>query len=208
MDKTWHTLVAGERADKLAKENDLEMVDQKYFFTQFRYDALQRAKEKQKLMLDSEKTKKTSLNLYERPYLGTVGAIALDKNGNLAAATRTGGMTNKMTGRIGDSPIIGSGTYADNDSVAVSCTGTGDIYMRVNAAHEVSALYKYKTSDVQKAAEETVKEVVALGGSGGIISIDKSGKTGFAWTKDKLGMYHGEARLGAKPVVYWPLGEK
>ena len=208
MDKTWHTLVAGEGADKLAKENDLEMVDQKYFFTQFRYDALQRAKEKQKLMLDSEKTKKTSLNLYERPYLGTVGAIALDKNGNLAAATSTGGMTNKMTGRIGDSPIIGSGTYADNDSVAVSCTGTGDIYMRVNAAHEVSALYKYKTSDVQKAAEEAVKEVATLGGSGGIISIDKSGKTGFAWTKDKLGMYHGEARLGAKPVVYWPLGEK
>uniref|UniRef100_UPI002156485E isoaspartyl peptidase/L-asparaginase n=1 Tax=Campylobacter concisus TaxID=199 RepID=UPI002156485E len=120
-------------------------------------------------MLDSEKTKKTSLNLYERPYLGTVGAIALDKNGNLAAATSTGGMTNKMTGRIGDSPIIGSGTYADNDSVAVSCTGIGDIYMRVNAAHEVSALYKYKTSDVQKAAEEAVKEVAALGGSGGII---------------------------------------
>ena len=87
MDKTWHTLVAGEGADNLAKENGLEMVDQKYFFTQFRYDALQKAKEKQKLLLDSEKAKKTSLNLHERPYLGTVGAIALDKNGNLAAAT-------------------------------------------------------------------------------------------------------------------------
>ena len=159
MDKTWHTLVAGEGADKLAKENGLEMVDQKYFFTQFRYDALQKAKEKQKLLLDSEKAKETSLNLHERPYLGTVGAIALDKNGNLAAATSTGGMTNKMTGRIGDSPIIGSGTYADNDSVAVSCTGTGDIYMRVNAAHEVSALYKYKTQDVQKAAEDAVAQV-------------------------------------------------
>ena len=208
MDKTWHTLVAGEGADKLAKENGLEMVDQKYFFTQFRYDALQKAKEKQKLLLDSEKAKKTSLNLHERPYLGTVGAIALDQNGNLAAATSTGGMTNKMTGRIGDSPIIGSGTYADNDSVAVSCTGTGDIYMRVNAAHEVSALYKYKTQDVQKAAEDAIAQVKALGGSGGIISIDKNGHTGFAWTKDKLGMYHGEARLGAKPIVYWPLGEK
>ncbi|MFC2345015.1 isoaspartyl peptidase/L-asparaginase family protein [Campylobacter sp.] len=159
MDKTWHTLVAGKGADKLAKENGLEMVDQKYFFTQFRYDALQKAKEKQKLLLDSEKAKETSLNLHERPYLGTVGAIALDKNGNLAAATSTGGMTNKMTGRIGDSPIIGSGTYADNDSVAVSCTGTGDIYMRVNAAHEVSALYKYKTQDVQKAAEDAVAQV-------------------------------------------------
>ena len=88
----------------------LKMVDQKYFFTQFRYDVLQRAKEKQKLMLDSEKTKKTLLNLYERPYLGTVGAIALDKNSNLGVTTSTGGMINKMTDRIGDSPIIGSGT--------------------------------------------------------------------------------------------------
>ena len=105
-----------------------------------------------------------------------------------------------MTGRIGDSPIIGSGTYADNDSVAVSCTGIGDIYMRVNAAHEVSALYKYKTQDMQKAAEDAVAQVKSLGGSGGIISIDKLGKTSFAWTKNKLGMYHGEARLGGKKL--------
>lgn len=206
MDKTWHTLVAGEGADKLAKENGLEMVDQKYYFTQHRYDQLVKAKKEKQPLLDSEKTKKMSgVSLKEETYLGTVGAVALDKNGNLAAATSTGGMTNKMTGRIGDSPIIGSGTYADNDSVAVSCTGSGDIYMRVNAAHEVSALYKYSTHDVQKAAEKAIEEVSALQGRGGIISIDKYGNTGFAWTKDKLGMYYGEARIGSQPVVYWPL---
>lgn len=211
MDKTWHTLVAGEGADKLAKKYGLEMVDQKYFYTDFRHDALIKAKEKEQILLDSEKAgdkKKISMLMNERPYLGTVGAIALDKNGNLAAATSTGGMTNKMTGRIGDSPIIGSGTYADNDSVAVSCTGTGDIYMRVNAAHEVSAYYKYKDSNVQKAAEQTIDQIKHLGGTGGIISIDKNGKTGFAWTKKDLGMYHGEARLGEKPIVYWPLETK
>lgn len=212
MDNTWHTLVAGEGADKLAKKHGLEMVHQKYFFTQHRYDQLKKAKEQEQLLLDSEnsKTKKTSSIKIkkEEPYLGTVGAIALDKNGNLAAATSTGGMTNKMTGRIGDSPIIGSGTYADNDSVAVSCTGSGDIYMRVNAAHEVSAFYKYKGEDVQKAAEAAVAQVKALDGRGGIISIDKNGKTGFAWTKEALGMYHGEARIGSEPIVYWPLGEE
>lgn len=207
MDKTWHTLVAGEGADKLAKENGLEMVDQKYYFTQKRYDQLKKAKEKQQLMLDSDKNKKASLNSKTEPYLGTVGAIALDKEGNLAAATSTGGMTNKMTGRIGDSPIIGSGTYADNDSVAVSCTGTGDIYMRVNAAHEVSAYYKYAGGDVQKAAQNAIDQVAKLGGSGGVISIDKDGKIGFAWTKDKLGMYHGEAKVGSEPIVHWPLGK-
>lgn len=210
MEKTWHTLIAGEGADKLAKANGLEMVEQEYYFTQKRFDQLKKAKEKQQLMLmkDNDKNDKlATLKDKAEPYLGTVGAIALDKNGNLAAATSTGGMTNKMTGRIGDSPIIGSGTYADNDSVAVSCTGTGDIYMRVNAAHEVSAHYKYAGGDVQKAAQNAIKQVDALGGSGGIISIDKNGKIGFAWTKHKLGMYHGEAKVGSEPIVHWPVGK-
>lgn len=120
---------ARKGADKLAKENGLEMVEQKYYFTQHRYDQLVKAKEKKQLLLDSEKTKKISgVSLNEETYLGTVGTITLDKNGNLAASTSTGGMTNKMTGRIGDSPIIGSSKYTDNDSVAVSCKGSGDIY--------------------------------------------------------------------------------
>lgn len=207
MDKTWHTLIAGEGADKLAKENALKMVEQKYFFTKTRYDQLQDAKNKEsKPLLDSNRS--SYLGNYTEPYLGTVGAIALDSQGNLAAATSTGGMTNKMTGRIGDSPSIGSGNYADNDSVAVSCTGTGDIFMRVVAAHEVSALYKYKKLSVQQAAQETINQVASLGGDGGIIAIDKDGNTGFAWTKNTLGMFHGIAKVGGKVEVFWPVDKK
>lgn len=207
MDKTWHTLIAGDGADKLAKENNLQMVDQKYFFTKTRYEQLQDAKKQEnKPLLDSNKS--ANLGNYTEPYLGTVGAIALDSRGNLAAATSTGGMTNKMTGRIGDSPSIGSGNYADNDSIAASCTGTGDIFMRVVAAHEVSSLYKYKNLSVQQAAEETINQVAKLGGEGGIIAIDKNGNTGFAWTKDTLGMFHGVAKANGKIEVFWPLGNK
>lgn len=206
MDKTPHTLIAGEGADKLAKNNGLEIVDQKYFYTDHRYKQLQDAKKSKEVLLDSDKAK-AHLGISTEPYLGTVGAIALDKNGNLAAGTSTGGTTNKMTGRIGDSPIIGAGNYANNDSVAVSCTGIGDIYIRVAAAHEVASLYKYKKLSIEKAAQETIKEVAALGGTGGIISIDKNGKVGYAWTKDKLGMYHGEARVGEEPKVFWPLAK-
>lgn len=208
MEKTPHTLMAGEGVDKFAKANGLEMVNQKYFYTKSRYDQLQDAKKTDKTLLDSDKRAQAHLGVSTEPYLGTVGAIALDRDGNLAAATSTGGMTNKMTGRIGDSPIIGSGTYADNDSVAVSCTGTGDIYIRVSAAHEVSALYKYKKLSPSKSAQKTIEQIAELGGTGGIIVIDKNGKPGYAWTKDKLGMYHGEMRIGGKPKVFWPLGEK
>lgn len=209
MDKIPHTLIAGEGADKLAKAHKLEMVSQKYFFTEHRYKQLQDAKKSKEILLDSDKAKKKAhLGISTEPYLGTVGAIALDKHGNLAAGTSTGGTTNKMTGRVGDSPIIGAGNYANNDSVAVSCTGTGDIYIRVSAAHEVSALYKYKNLSAQKAAEETIRQVAKLGGTGGIIAIDKNGKTGYAWTKDKLGMYHGEARIGEEPKVFWPVAKK
>ncbi|AJC91401.1 L-asparaginase, type 2 (Ntn hydrolase superfamily) [Campylobacter subantarcticus LMG 24377] len=206
MDKTPHTLIAGEGADRLAKNSSLEIVDQKYFYTDHRYKQFQEAKKSKEVLLDSDKAK-AHLGINTEPYLGTVGAIALDKNGNLAAGTSTGGTTNKMTGRIGDSPIIGAGNYANNDSVAVSCTGTGDIYIRAVAAHEVASLYKYKKLPIEKAAQETIKEVAALGGTGGIISIDKNGNVGYAWTKDKLGMYHGEARIGEEPKVFWPLAK-
>ncbi|MFG5149542.1 isoaspartyl peptidase/L-asparaginase family protein [Campylobacter lari] len=204
MEKTPHTLISGEGADKLAKKHGLEIVGQKHFFTEHRYKQLQEAKKSKEVLLDSDKAK-AHLGINTEPYLGTVGAIALDKNGNLAAGTSTGGTTNKMTGRIGDSPIIGAGNYANNDSVAISCTGTGDIYIRVAAAHEVAALYKYKKLSIQEAVEETIKQIAKLGGTGGIISIDKNGKVGYAWTKDKLGMYHGEAKIGEEPKVFWPL---
>ncbi|ABS44579.1 putative L-asparaginase [Campylobacter jejuni subsp. doylei 269.97] len=206
MEKTPHTLIAGEGADKLAKENELEIVSQKYFYTPHRYKQLEDAKKSKEILLDSDKAK-AHLGNYTEPYLGTVGAIALDKEGNLAAGTSTGGTTNKMTGRIGDSPIIGAGNYADNDSVAISCTGTGDIFIRSIAAYKVSALYKYKKLSVQKAAEQSIDEVAKLGGTGGIISIDKNGNVGYAWTKDKLGMYHGEARVGQEPRVFFPVAK-
>ncbi len=206
MDKTKHTLIAGEGADKLARENGLEMVDQKYYFTQHRWEQLEEAKKKEELLLDSDK-QRAHLGLYTEPYLGTVGAAALDSKGNLAAGTSTGGMTNKMTGRIGDSPIIGAGNYADNDSLALSCTGTGDIFIRVATGHEASALYKYKKLSATKAAEEAIKQVAALGGTGGIVSVDKNGNPGYAWTKDKLGMFHGEARVGQEPKVFFPVAK-
>ena len=200
MDKTWHTLLAAEGAEKLAKENGLEIVDQKYFFTQLAADRLKEAQEKNKLMLDHDKL---SMSNYVSPYLGTVGAVAFDSNGNIAAGTSTGGMTNKMTGRIGDSPIVGSGNYADNSSVGLSCTGTGDIFMRVSAAHEVAALYKYKNLSLQEALDEALAQVSELNGEGGMVAIDKYGNPSFAITKGEgMGMYHGMARVGEEVKVF------
>ena len=202
MDKTWHTLLAGEGAEKLAKDNGLEIVDQKYFFTQLAADRLKEAQDKQKLMLDNDKSA-SSLGDYVSPYLGTVGAVALDSNGNIAAGTSTGGMTNKMTGRVGDSPIVGSGNYADNSSLGLSCTGTGDVFMRVSAGHEASALYKYKNLSLQDALNEALSQVAELNGEGGIVAIDKDGNPGFALTKGEgMGMYHGMARVGESVVVF------
>jgi beta-aspartyl-peptidase (threonine type) len=213
-DKTWHTLIAGDGADALARKYGLTMVDQHYYFTDFRYQSYldAKAKESNKAYIDHEKidnkkTSKAHLGMYTDPYLGTVGALALDKQGNLVAGTSTGGMTNKMAGRVGDSPIIGSGTYADNNGLAVSCTGSGDIFMRVNAAHEANALYKYRKLSPTKAAEAAIAEVAALGGTGGIISVNAKGETGFAWTKDKLGMYHGVARGNEAPKVFFPVAK-
>jgi beta-aspartyl-peptidase (threonine type) len=214
-DTTWHTLIAGDGADVLAKKHGLVMVDQHYYFTEFRYNQLldAKAKETDKAFIDHEKidaakkTSKVHLGLYTDPYLGTVGALALDKKGNLAAGTSTGGMTNKMAGRVGDSPIIGSGTYADNEGLAVSCTGSGDIFMRVNAAHEANALYKYKGLTPTKATEGAIEQVKNLGGTGGIISLNAKGETGFAWTKANLGMYHGVARGSEEPQIFFPVAK-
>ena len=211
-DATWHTLIAGDGADKLAEANGLEMVDPKYFHTEARYQQLLKAKEKagDKTFIDHEKIdkpKKQSMLRPEEPYLGTVGAIALDKKGNLAAGTSTGGMTNKMAGRIGDSPIIGSGTYADNEGLAISCTGSGDIFMRVNAAHEANALYKYKNMTPEQAAQGSIDQVKALDGRGGIIALDAKGVVGFGWTKQDLGVYRGVARGDAAPEIFFPVAK-
>jgi len=129
-----------------------------------------------------------------------VGAVALDQAGNLAAATSTGGLTNKRFGRVGDSPIVGAGTWAENESVAVSATGTGEMFMRGVAAHDIAALVKYKGLAPQKAADEVLEKVRAIGGRGGVVVLDRSGEAVFSFTTE--GMYRGFAGATARPEIH------
>ena len=159
MSKTRHVLLAGEGAEKFAEEMKVERVENSYFSTPERLEELQRARAKQ---TDRE------------GHQGTVGCVALDKQGNLAAGTSTGGLTNKMFGRVGDSPIIGAGTYADNATCAVSCTGTGEEFIRNAVAYDLSAQMAYKQSSLAAAMEKVLTEKLARG-IGGIIAVDRAG---------------------------------
>lgn len=151
-----HVLLSGKGASEFAREQGLEMVDSSYFYTEERWNSLQK-------ILNAEKH-------------GTVGCVVLDKYGNLAAGTSTGGMTNKKYGRIGDSPIIGAGTYANNKTCAISATGHGEFFIRYTVAHDISALMEYKKLSLSEAANLVVNEKLAdVGGSGGIIAVDKDG---------------------------------
>ncbi|RYY89129.1 MAG: isoaspartyl peptidase/L-asparaginase, partial [Chitinophagaceae bacterium] len=184
MDRSEHVMMIGAGAEKFAQQQGLELVDPSYFATQRAWRALQRAKS-----LDSAKasqqqgtpvTPRQGALLRQpgnRDYkYGTVGAVALDKLGNLAAATSTGGMTNKKYGRVGDAPIIGAGTFASNSTCAVSCTGWGEFFIRLSVARSVSDLMEYKGWSVKQAADELIhKKVPALGGDGGLIALDKDG---------------------------------
>jgi L-asparaginase / beta-aspartyl-peptidase len=153
MEQTKHVLLVRDGAEKFAAEAGLEIVDPAWFFDQKRYDALQRAQKH-----------------------GTVGAVALDKAGNLAAATSTGGMTNKKTGRVGDTPIIGAGTYANNNTCAVSATGHGEYFIRYAVSHDISALMEYKGLTLTEACHETIfNKLLPVGGTGGVIAVDKAG---------------------------------
>src|SRR5207247_5111015 len=147
------------------------LVNEKYFFTRQRRDALQKIKKSEKH--GGVGDKKFFISEHDRH--GTVGAGALDKAGNLAAATSTGGTTNKLPGRIGDTPVIGAGTYANNQTCAVSCTGDGEYFIRAAAAHEVSALMKHRGMKLQEAAQAALDAVKELGGTGGLIAIDRNG---------------------------------
>lgn len=163
-----HVLLMGEGAKEFGKGFDIKEVDDDYFHDQFRYDQWQKVKGTDAVQLDhSDKEKK---------YLGTVGAVALDQSGNLAAATSTGGMTNKKFGRVGDSPIIGLGTYANNKTCAISCTGSGEYLMRAVTAYDVSARMEYKNISLEAAANEAILErLTAIKGDGGLIGIDAQG---------------------------------
>jgi beta-aspartyl-peptidase (threonine type) len=178
MERSPHVMMVGAGAEKFAKEQKLQIVDPSYFYSEPRFKQLQKAREEDILKLDhSTDTTGSTLPIFlEGRKFGTVGAVALDKYGNLAAATSTGGMTNKRYGRVGDSPIIGAGTYANNKTCAVSATGHGEFFIRYTVAHDISALMEYKHKSVQKAAEKVVLEkLVKAGGEGGVIAVDRKG---------------------------------
>lgn len=176
MEKSEHVLLAREGAEYFAKENGIEIVNPAYFYTENRYQSLLKAQEKEKTELNHS----GSTSFYD-PYIketkfGTVGCVALDKNGNLAAGTSTGGMTNKKWGRIGDTPIIGAGTYANNKTCGVSSTGWGEFFIRNVVAYDISALMEYKGLSLENAAKEVIqKKLTKLGGDGGIVAMDKDG---------------------------------
>ncbi len=190
MDKSEHVMLSAKGAEQFAKEQGLEIVDPSYFYTERRFQSLQKIIDKEKTQLDHDGDKKVA---FMDPYIkdskfGTVGCAALDKYGNLAAGTSTGGMTNKRYNRIGDAPIIGSGTYANNATCAVSSTGWGEFFIRAQVAHDISAMMEYKGVTLQEAASEVIQEKVpALGGDGGIVAIDKDGNVAMEF--NTAGMY-------------------
>ncbi len=213
MEKSPHVMLAGDGAEQFAKEQNIVLVPEKYFFVQSRWDALQK-------ILQEEKSKETvapnakvqSLN-YENHFLdlmtatqklpenkfGTVGAVALDKDGDLAAGTSTGGMTNKKFGRIGDAPVIGAGTYADDKTCAISATGWGEYFIRLGVARDISALMEYRALPIQDAVDLEMNKVKTLGGDGGVIAIDRFGNIGISFNSD--GMYRAYIDVNGKPIV-------
>lgn len=209
MENSSHVLFVGKGAEEFAKSQNITMVEPDYYFTQARYDQLQKALREQKsALLDHDGAAMASDNPSGDPIdpdnkFGTVGAVAIDVNGNLAAATSTGGMTNKQAGRVGDSPIIGAGCYANNRTVAVSCTGTGEMFIRAVAAYDVSALMEYGGLSLKQAAEKVVMEkLLAIDGHGGLIAIDRDGNVAMPFNTE--GMYRGFGYVGqaAEIAIY------
>ncbi|MEM8982075.1 MAG: isoaspartyl peptidase/L-asparaginase [Pseudomonadota bacterium] len=181
MDESPHVLLSGAGAEEFALDQGFDFTPAKYFYTEHRWQQLERARRRQ--------TSQLTVPPVEFRF-GTVGAVALDKNGNIAAGTSTGGMTNKRYGRIGDSPLIGAGTYADNDTCAVSSTGHGEYFIRAAVAHDIAAQMRYADRQLENAAHDVVhNRLVKLGGTGGIIAIDTSGN--IALEHNTAGMYRG-----------------
>ena len=179
MEKTWHVMLSGDGADHFAAEQGLEIVDNNYFYTERRWNALKKAQEEEKH--------------------GTVGCVALDKKGNIAAGTSTGGLTNKRWGRIGDTPIIGAGTYANNETCGVSGTGQGEYFIRGNIAYDVSALMIYRSLAVNDAAGQVIDKLSGRGGRGGLIAMDKNGNIAMSFNTE--GMYRGYRVNGSESVI-------
>ncbi len=199
MEKSPHVMMACEGAELFAKEQGLEIVGPSYFFTEQRMKALKRAKELEVIELDHDEKSSFQDLFVKGEKFGTVGCVALDNHGNLAAGTSTGGMTNKRWGRVGDSPIIGAGTYANNATCAVSSTGWGEFFIRNVVAYDIAAMMEYKGISVQEASTEVIqKKLSGLGGDGGIIAIDNKGN--IAMEFNTAGMYR--ASMNAKGELY------
>jgi beta-aspartyl-peptidase (threonine type) len=182
MEKSEHILLASSGAEAFAALHQIETADDAYFYDALRYEQWQQIKNTGSSALDH--------NVNVEKKFGTVGAVALDMNGNLAAATSTGGMTNKKFGRVGDSPIPGAGTYANNRTCAVSCTGHGEFFMKALAAYDVSALMEYKMLTLADAAELVIhQKLFPMGGEGGLIAIDRNGNISMPFNSE--GMYRG-----------------
>ena len=182
MKNTPQVFLISEGADEFAKEQGLNLVDNSYFITERRKAQLLKNKNPVQL-----KDKNDSLSPISK--FGTVGCVALDKNGNLSAGTSTGGRSNKKWGRVGDVPIIGAGNYANNNTCAISATGWGEFFIRNVVAHDISSLLEYKKLDIRQAAKVSLEKVKKLGGSGGVIAIDKYGN--YAMEFNTRGMYRG-----------------
>ena len=201
MEKSKHVMMVGEGAESFARQQGIDFVPQSYFYTESRWKALQREKAAEEKRNEAPKDKKPERQHaegFDHAY-GTVGAVALDQGGNLAAGTSTGGMTNKRFGRVGDSPIIGAGTYANNRTCAISATGDGEYFIRLAVAHDLSAMLEYKGLALQEAADSVIEKVGKLGGGGGLVAIDKSGN--IAMSFNTAGMYRGRIGADEQPVV-------
>jgi beta-aspartyl-peptidase (threonine type) len=184
-----HTLLAAEGAERYAKEHGFDMVENEYFSTKKRYEQYLQAKKKDDITLDHGDSIDCSQD-DEMGSMGTVGAVVLDKNGNLVAATSTGGLTHKHPGRLGDSAVIGAGTYADNDTAAISCTGTGDIFLSIAAAKTMSDYLEDNNLCLSKAANAILEEVTQRGGRGGLIAITAKGESIEAFTTEGMFRAH------------------
>lgn len=190
MEQSEHVFLCGAGAEEFASDHNIPMEETAYFFSQERYDQWQSALAKNVMKLDHGSEKK----------FGTVGAVALDLTGNLAAATSTGGLTNKRFGRIGDSPLIGAGTYANNKTCAVSCTGHGEFFIRSVVAYDISALMAYKDMLLKEACEFVVKKkLVEMGAEGGLISIDRFGNIEMPFNSE--GMYRASRKNDEDPII-------
>lgn len=192
MQKSPHVMMAGEGAEAFAKQMGCQFQNDEYFHTDHRYQQWQALKNTDNYQLDHTAAPQNKM--------GTVGAVALDENGNIAAATSTGGMTNKKFGRVGDSPIIGAGTYANNNTCAISCTGHGELFIRSVVAYDISCLMAYKNMTLQQACDEVVmKKLVAIKGEGGLVAIDAKGNISMPFNSE--GMYRASINTNNELLV-------